>query len=175
MTAHLEIRESRKRKIAALVVLTLLLPAILGLFWGLVFPLLPKLYMLKMVVTVVVTSLIVFAIFVITKSLFSKKPALIINEKGITDNAIQSGVGFIPWSDIVGFKEATSFAKQKLLLFFVRNPIDYISRISGMKSGVLTSYHRQFGTPIVINLVNFEYDYKKLMKNIETVYCASKG
>ena len=167
---QIEIKENKYKKILALGVVLVVLIALVGMLRFLVFPLMAQLPVLKLVVSIPLLALPLFAIYVILRGLLSSAPALIVNDKGITDNAVQSGVGFVPWSDIVDFKHATNRVKQKLLLLYVRNPIDYISRINGMKSGVLMSYYNQFGTPIVINLFEVDDDHGNLKDKIDAFF-----
>lgn len=170
MIPQIKIKENKKGKIAALIAMLSLLAVVVGTLQFVVFPFMAQYHILKVVVAVGSVALPLFAIYVILRGLLSTQPTLIIDDKGITDNAIQSGVGFVPWSDIVSFKHATNRVKQKLLLLYVRNPIDYISKIGGMKNGVLMSYYNQFGTPIVINLFEVDDDHGKLKDKIETVF-----
>ena len=76
-------------------------------------------------------------VFALTR-LFSKKPALIIDQSGITDNASGLSAGFIPWSDITGAGIAT-FQKQKFLGISLRNPQDYLEKASLLKRLLMKS------------------------------------
>lgn len=76
-------------------------------------------------------------VFTLTR-LFSKKPALIIDQAGITDYASSLSAGFIPWSDITGAGIAT-FHKQKFLGISLRNPQDYLEKASLLKRLLMKS------------------------------------
>lgn len=86
--------------------------------------------------------------FALTR-LFSKKPALIIDQSGITDNASGLSVGFIPWSDITGTGIAT-FQKQKLLGISLRNPQEYLEKATILKRLLMKSNSSWVG--YVINI-----------------------
>src|SRR5207244_7221356 len=64
--------------------------------------------------------------------LCSKKPALVIDEKGITDNASWIAAGFVPWDDITGAGIA-KFRRKQFLGIAVRNPEQYLAKAGRLK------------------------------------------
>ena len=170
MPQQIEFKENKKRTITALAVLVVLTVALIAFLQGIVFPILVKFHTLRLIVMIFAVVAPLLAGRAILKGLMSKKPVLIVDDTGITDNAAQSGVGFVPWSDVTKIKEATNFVKQKLLLFYVRNPVDYMSKTNGMKGGVLVNHYNQFGTPIAVYLFNIEHDPRELKDMIDIFF-----
>src|SRR5450432_4068670 len=70
------------------------------------------------------TATILFAI-----KLKDKRPGLIIDETGVTDNSSAVSAGHIPWNDITHIT-VTNVMKQKFFVFNVKNPNDYLNRQS---------------------------------------------
>ena len=83
----------------------------------------------------------------IAKRLFVRKPSIIINEDGFTDNASAVGVGFLKWSEIKGFK-VYDFMGQKFLGI---EPIDIegtLKRASKAKR-ILLNMNKGLGTAVI--------------------------
>ncbi|HCO67313.1 MAG TPA: hypothetical protein DIT04_06100 [Dysgonomonas sp.] len=88
-------------------------------------------------------------LFVFPKKLFDKSPALIIDEKGITDNITKPHIGLIEWKDIVRF-DIIRIYSNKMLLIFVINPEEYLDKIGNNKVTGLRNNYKITGTPFVI-------------------------
>ena len=69
-------------------------------------------------------SIIFFGLVAITifRKFSDKKPGLIINRKGITDNSSGVSAGLIPWTDIKEIK-ISQVMSQKFLMFIVPSPV----------------------------------------------------
>jgi hypothetical protein len=167
---NIEIPHNVGPKIIALFIIIPLIAAAIWCLTFIVFPMLPGFYILKITSIAIIICLFLFAVFVLFKQIFSKKPALIINEKGLTDYSSISSAGFIPWSDIVEFKESVNSLKQKLLLFIVKNPHKYIDTPGAKMSNARQSYHNLFGTPVVVAFNNLKYDYNELISILKKAF-----
>lgn len=93
--------------------------------------------------------------------LFDKRAGLIIDENGITDNSNATSVGLISWDDIVSI-ETQQFNKTRFLLIIVKNPEEYIERVTGLKRQLLKSNMRYYGTPISITSTTLKYNFDDL-------------
>jgi hypothetical protein len=97
--------------------------------------------------------------------LCSKKPALIIDEKGITDNASWMAAGFVPWGDITGVGLA-KFRKRQFLGITVRNSEQYLTKAGRLKRVLMNSNHSTLGYIINIPQVAIPVSVEKLLAHI---------
>lgn len=97
-------------------------------------------------------AIVFFGIFALVglKKLFDKKPALILNNSGIVDNASSVPAGFIPWSEVVGAR-IVEVQKQKMLVINVRAPEEYIARGNLLTQTLNKANHNMVGSPISIS------------------------
>ena len=164
MGETIEIRKKNKTIVIVFAVIFLL--AIGGIaIWALtsfVFPKLLGFWKLELTAIVIIAAVVIAAIYVLMQQTISKKPGLIIDERGITDNSNITSVGLIAWSDISAVQEAANEFKQKMIIVVVRNPEAYINKTNKMRESRQIQY-KQFGSPIVISASNLEYDTKELI------------
>lgn len=76
-------------------------------------------------------------------------PALIIDDKGIVDQASTIGVGAIPWSDIEGVN-TFKVQNQLMLQISVRDPDKYFNRASALQRAAMTANRKLMNTRQVI-------------------------
>jgi hypothetical protein len=97
-------------------------------------------------------AIVFFGIFGLVglKKLFDNKPALILNNSGVIDNASSVSAGFIPWSDVVGAR-IVNVQKQKILVINVRDPEEYIARGNLLKQTLNKANYNMVGSPISIS------------------------
>jgi hypothetical protein len=82
------------------------------------------------------------------RKLGDKKPGLIIDDNGITDNASGVAAGFIPWEDITHIY-TTKVMNQEFIMIGVTNPEGYISRQPGaLKRKMMKANMKSYGSPI---------------------------
>jgi cytochrome c biogenesis protein CcdA len=86
-------------------------------------------------------------VFIVIK-LLDKKPGLIINQYGITDNTNSNSFGLIEWNDIVSI-ENKQVMSTKFLLLHTNKPEKYISRVNNfiLKRTVKMNF-KTYGTTI---------------------------
>lgn len=107
------------------------------------------------------------SIFII-KKIFDKKPGLIIDERGITDNSTITSVGLIEWKDITGIRIA-EVASTKCLILKVKRPDKYIkSGKSKMQRKTLEMNNSIYGSPITIISGSLKMKFEDLHKLIES-------
>jgi hypothetical protein len=97
--------------------------------------------------------------------LCSNRPALIIDEKGITDNASGMAVGFVPWDDITGAGIA-KFRRQQFLGIAVRNPEQYLAKAGRLKRMLMKTNRSTLGYVINIPQVALSVSIEKLLAHI---------
>ena len=88
--------------------------------------------------------------------LFSKKPMLVVNEKGITDNTGATSLGFMPWTDI---KEIKMISKARSIEVVLFDEEKYLSRLSPIKR--IFTDNRKWGLGIALirfNTMGVEFE-----------------
>lgn len=115
-----------------------------------------------------IIGLIFFGTIAFTVPFFvlKKHPAIIINDKGITDHSNLSSIGLIDWSDIKGIRiekvEKTSF-----ILIDTDKPEKYIGKAkSSFKRKLLKANNKKYGTPLSIATPIAGVKFKDLEKMI---------
>jgi hypothetical protein len=82
--------------------------------------------------------------------ILDKKPGLILNNLGITDNSSVNAVGFIPWSDILSIS-VILVEREQLLFVYVKEPQQYIEVGSAARRGLKRINYKMYGSPISIS------------------------
>ena len=119
-----------------------------------------------------IASIIVFGLFGILslKKLIDKKPGLIIDKTGITDNASGASAGHISWSDITEIK-TTQIFNQKFLTIIVRNPNKYIERqTNALKRKNMQMNLSSSGSPINISANTLKCSFDELKTTLQTQF-----
>ncbi len=111
-------------------------------------------------------SIIFFGLVAITifRKFSDKKPGLIINRKGITDNSSGVSAGLIPWTDIKEIK-ISQVMSQKFLMFIVSNPQDYLDKVTNpLKRNAMKMNYKTYGSPISISSNALQTNFEDLQK-----------
>lgn len=95
--------------------------------------------------------------------LASNKPAIIIDDKGVTDNASGVSAGLIEWQDILGV-EITSVTNQLFISIYVRDPEKYMQNSSPVKKWMMKMNQSIQGTNINIPKTTLGDDFDELYK-----------
>lgn len=98
------------------------------------------------------------------RKLFDRKPGLILNSAGITDNASSLSVGLIPWSDVEGV-EIFEIQSQKLLIIKVKEPQKYFDRGNSLNRGLNKGGFN--GNPIGISSITLKISIPELADLID--------
>jgi hypothetical protein len=92
-------------------------------------------------------SILVFISF----SFFSKKPAVVINEKGITDNSAMISIGFIEWSEIENIFPYR-YINQTFIGIWPKDLSTFLSRFPPFKRFLLSLNKNLVAVPLNIAL-----------------------
>jgi len=111
-------------------------------------------------------SVIFFGLLAVTifRKFSDKKPGLTISQQGITDNSSGISAGLIPWTDIQEIK-ISQVMNQKLLMFIVRNPEDYLDKVKNpLKRNAIKINYKTYGSPISISSNALQTNFDDLHK-----------
>jgi hypothetical protein len=111
-------------------------------------------------------SILFFGLVAITvfRKLSDKKAGLIINRQGIIDNSSGVSAGLVLWSDIEEIK-ISNVMSQKFLMFIVRNPQDYIDKVTNpLKRKGMEMNYKTYGSPISISANSLQTNFDNLYK-----------
>jgi len=103
---------------------------------------------------------------VLAKKMFDKKPALIIDDEGITDNYTRPPMGVIEWEDIE-YVEISTLMTNKILLIYVYDPQKYLDKFSGRSYQGYVNNYRLVGTPFVFPSGVLEYRLSRVKAIID--------
>jgi ABC-type transport system involved in multi-copper enzyme maturation permease subunit len=109
-------------------------------------------------------SVLFFGLVAVTvfRKLSDKKAGLIINKEGIIDNSSGVSVGLVLWSDIKEIKTC-SVASQQFLMVIVKNPQDYIDKVSNsLKRKAIEMNYKTYGSPISISTNSLQTNFDNL-------------
>lgn len=99
--------------------------------------------------------------------LFSKKSALIINEKGITDNTTMVSLGFIPWAEIQQI-QTTNAMNQRFLMIILKDPKRIIARSKNPWQKMFNKLnYRLYGSPVGISINNLKISAEELKQELK--------
>lgn len=111
------------------------------------------------------------------KKVFDKKPGLILDQSGITDNSSVISVGLILWAQIAEVSVKNVLSK-KLLLISVYDAESFLTNANAFQKAVMKENVKQHGTPITIDVTalqcSFE-DLEKFVKNSRSEYAKSSS
>jgi len=100
---------------------------------------------------------------------FDKKPGLLINQNGITDNLNFSSIGLIKWSEIIAIR-SQQVMSTKFILIDVSNPAAFIPTNSKFKASLMKANLRMYGTPLSITSNSLDYNFDDLEKLLHTEF-----
>lgn len=114
------------------------------------------------------TFLLCAGLFIVYFPEIKKKgPGLLITPEGISENASMECPGFIPWTDIIGFKDAHEL-NQKYIGVLVKNPNDYLNKQkSWIKRKTMFNNYKLKGVVIAIPVGRLQCTYPELKKLLD--------
>lgn len=100
-----------------------------------------------LIIGILATAFFGLCLIYCVAKLFARKPALVLDNSGVYDNASAVSAGFIAWNDI---KIATSseFRNQRTLAIAVTDPEALLTRISGFKRLAMRANIKLNGQPV---------------------------
>jgi hypothetical protein len=141
-------------------------PALEGLFFDV-----PLLKYTAAYIGIILSSL---GIFFYTKKLLDKRPGIILDNNGITDNSGGlSSLGVIAWNDISTIKEIAirqslgiwKITHQKFIGLVFINPASYILQQQNvLKRKEMEYNHKIFGTPVLISSNGLKMNHAELLE-----------
>ena len=111
----------------------------------------------------------VCGLFALSRLLW-RKPAIIVNDEGLTDKASAASVGFIPWSDIASARivvQTFGGSRQKYLGVLLRNPNDYLAKSRPLTRGLLRASAGMTGCVVNIPQVALSVGLEAVLAHIE--------
>lgn len=115
-----------------------------------------------------VAAIVVFGLMgaFFARKFFDKKPGLILDSSGITDNASAAAAGFIPWSDVTG-TGVFEMSGAKMLVVMVREPENYVERGNAVKRKLNKANFNMVGSPISISSTALATDFVELQSTFD--------
>lgn len=98
--------------------------------------------------------------------LFSRKPAVVVDLHGITDNASALAAGFIPWANFAG-AGIILVKKRKLIVIVLKDTNAYLSSLGPIKRTILKGNLALVGYVVAIPGVTFAMPVEELLATIE--------
>ena len=99
--------------------------------------------------------------------LLVRKPAIIISNEGLVDNASAVGAGFLRWEEIEEIF-VHEYVGQRMLGIVVKDPVAVIARQSGFKKAMAKLNGGVVGTSFNIPQVSLPMPVEELLSTIET-------
>lgn len=93
--------------------------------------------------------------------------SLVLKESGLWDNASEAALGLIAWEDIQSLKLG-SIHSQKFIVIQVRNPDDYMSRLSPLRQKLAKANFQLTGSPVNIPLSYLDASTEDILQAIES-------
>lgn len=107
------------------------------------------------------------ALLVSAFKLANRRPALVIDHTGITDQSSAVAAGHIPWRDVVEIRRI-KVLREWMLLIIVTNPEDYIrQQLNLFKRKTLQLNYRQYGSPLSISTHTLDCSSEELRRMLD--------
>ena len=107
---------------------------------------------------------------IIVLKLFDKKPGLIIDQFGITNNSNATSMGLIEWDDITGI-EKKQIMSTKFLILHTNKPEKYINRAKhSISKYAMKLNFKTYGSPISIASNSLKINFDELETLITSEY-----
>jgi hypothetical protein len=90
------------------------------------------------------------SLIVLLRKISDKRPGLIIDENGLTDNSSDVSICFIEWDNIIGFS-SVKISANRIILVEVSHPEQFVARARGIKMRLIMRVnHYLYGSPLFI-------------------------
>jgi hypothetical protein len=101
-----------------------------------------------------------------SRKMFDKRPGLVLSAEGITDNSSGVSVGFIPWSDITGFR-VVEIRSTKLIVISLVDPEKYLARHNAVQRALYKASEGLVGSPVSISSTTLDIPFAELWELLE--------
>lgn len=105
-------------------------------------------------------------LFVILKKLISKQLALVIDYKGLGFNVRKSGDEYIPWSEVIDFKEI-KIRQVRIIIIIVKDPQKWLEKEkSFFRKKLMQANMTNYGSPFNISTTGLNIKHDALMEKL---------
>jgi len=105
--------------------------------------------------------------FLLLTKVLDPRPGLIINDRGLWDNASAVGAGFVSWNSVKSVY-VNQIPGQKFLTLEVDNPEEILAKANPFKRFWMKRNKNQFMSPVQIPITALKYDPEKLIELVKT-------
>lgn len=98
---------------------------------------------------------------------FDRRPGLVLDAAGLTDNSSAVAAGFIPWSEVTGIG-VVEIQRQKLLVVTVVDPARYVERGNALQRALNRANAAMCGSPIVISSTALRIPFAELHRELSS-------
>jgi hypothetical protein len=118
-----------------------------------------------------VLSCLVFVVCIAL--LFSSKPGLVLNERGLDDQSSAVSAGFLPWSDIAETR-IWQYRNQRSLYIILKNPDKYVAACGPVKRTLLRLLKNVIPSPVAISANSLSISFDQLVSLVNDYLLASR-
>ncbi|GAB3006640.1 hypothetical protein GCM10027051_02570 [Niabella terrae] len=116
------------------------------------------------------TVIFVLAATIVSNKVFKRKPGLLIDDAGITDNSMGVLFAQVPWEEIAGIKKMHG-AGENFLTVMLRHPEAYIQQETNtVKRKMLELNYQSLKTPVNIAVSRLRTDAAQLFETVKSAY-----
>lgn len=109
-----------------------------------------------------------------SQRVFDKKPAMILDDEGFTDNTSGVNTGKVLWKDVTDIFVKEGMGQQFIMLK-VKNPESYIEREKNpLKMRIMNMNNRLYETPINISAKAVKMSFEELLNLLKKYYNTCK-
>ena len=105
--------------------------------------------------------------------LFSSKPGLVLDKRGLTDHSSVASAGFLPWSDIAETR-IWQYRNQRSLYIILKNPEKYIAACGPIKRTLLRLLKSVIPGPVAISANSLSIGFDQLVTLVNDYLLASR-
>ena len=129
-----------------------------------------------MIIRTVFSTIFLIALVIVNRYIkrmfLNRKPLLVIDENGLTDNLSMFKLGFIPWSDIAYFYDYTNnpAANQfrDILKLELKEPEDYLQKLnSKIKEDLFARIISNGTSPVFFNTKDLDIEHSELLLQLQ--------
>lgn len=107
-----------------------------------------------------------YGAYLFAMKLMDKRPGLIIDNQGVTDNATAIVNGLIPWEDVSSFVEC-EVKSNKFIMLYVINPQEYIDKQTNfIKRKSMEANLKTHGTSVFVNMTFLAISQQDLLDKL---------
>jgi hypothetical protein len=105
--------------------------------------------------------------------LFSSKPGLVLDERGLTDHSSVVSAGFLPWSDIAETR-IWQYRNQRSLYIILKNPEKFVAACGPLRRTLLRLLKSVIPSPVAISANSLSISFDQLVTLVNDYLLASR-